>query len=237
MAQENIMNFEKRPRGKQILPTHCHFCDKAPELIKRKYEELRPFKGEEFKIPCRDLYCPNCEATIVPDDAIQTQLEALVLAYQERYDLLTAEDIRKKRKALGLSQAQFCKRAKGVAPATLKRVETGGSVQDPSTDRLIRMALIELEMEKHQQELWQVIHKSFTSVEDIAVNFVDFHGIVDLDPVEWGGTLKHVARNKVFVSAPIIRSELPYANKCYTGSRANFDASEEDMNSPKVMFA
>ncbi len=158
------MYFEKRPRGKQILPTHCHFCDPAPKLLERKYRDTRPFKGEEFSIPCRDLYCPNCEAAIVPDQAVQDQLEALVLAYQHKHDLLTAEEIKTRRQALGLSQVQFCAKAKGVPSATLKRVETGANVQDASTDQSIRIALQSLEAARQDEEKWSLLHKAFECV-------------------------------------------------------------------------
>jgi putative zinc finger/helix-turn-helix YgiT family protein len=59
-------------------------------------------------------------------------------ALRELVGLLTPDDIRQHREALGLTQRQLANQL-GIAEATLSRWETGGQIQQQAMDNLLRV--------------------------------------------------------------------------------------------------
>src|ERR1022692_1383057 len=77
--------------------------------------------------------CRNCGA-IFPDADANRQI---TLEFLRQARLLTPQEIRRDREALGLTQKQFA-RILGVAEATVSRWETGAQIQQRSLDNLLR---------------------------------------------------------------------------------------------------
>jgi putative zinc finger/helix-turn-helix YgiT family protein len=86
-------------------------------------------------VPALRLFrCRNCGEAVLDTEAN----EQISRAFRRQAGLLTPEEIRQKREALGLKQKELAERL-GVAKETLSRWETGGQVQQRSLDRLLRL--------------------------------------------------------------------------------------------------
>jgi putative zinc finger/helix-turn-helix YgiT family protein len=93
--------------------------------------------GRTYSVSVRDLEAPRCEkcGEIVLDGAANRQISS---AFREQLGLLTPEQIRGNREALGLTQRQLANLL-SIAEATLSRWETGGQIQQRSLDKLLRL--------------------------------------------------------------------------------------------------
>jgi putative zinc finger/helix-turn-helix YgiT family protein len=80
------------------------------------------------------LECEVCHNRTLPD----ASHEKLVNALRAQAGLLTPEEIREKRKRLGLTQEQFANHLK-VAKETVSRWERGGQIQQRAMDLLLRL--------------------------------------------------------------------------------------------------
>lgn len=115
---------------------NCPSCGRA-NVIKRNTRIQAVVKSERFQISMRGLVCPKCGFTAVDGKDMPEYMRLVADAYRSRHDLLTSEEIRARRKSLGMSQARFADHL-GVGLASVKRWEMG-KVQDRSSDRLIRL--------------------------------------------------------------------------------------------------
>lgn len=137
------------------LPSHCFDCEKPTEWKLIEGVDTLEIKGEPVEHACTYFSCEHCGYEMMTPAQLKADLLAATEAYQEKHKLLTAEQVVTRRKALGLTQEAFCDLAKGVKPASLKRLELGQRVQDESTDVAIATALNSLEKAKEQREMIQ----------------------------------------------------------------------------------
>jgi putative zinc finger/helix-turn-helix YgiT family protein len=94
------------------------------------------YDGRKYTITIPDLVVPRCAncGTISLDDEANRQISA---AFRKQAGLLSPEQIRSQRLALGLTQ-QTLADLLGVAVFTLSRWETGAQIQQRSLDRFLR---------------------------------------------------------------------------------------------------
>ena len=74
--------------------------------------------------------------------------------YQKKHGLLTANEMRHRRLALGFkTQQALSDAAPNIAIATLKRLEAGCRIQDTATDVLLRCELCALEEKQKREQM------------------------------------------------------------------------------------
>lgn len=124
----------------QIKP----FPWKCPRCRKRTVRpSIQPFShdmehdGRTYSIHIPDLEMPSCSdcGVIIRDDLSNARICA---ALRQAVGLLSPEQMRENREALGLTQKEFAKLL-GIAESTVSRWETGGQIQQRSLDRLMRL--------------------------------------------------------------------------------------------------
>ncbi len=115
---------------------NCIQCGRA-NLESKKATLPGKIKGERFEVSMSGLVCPRCGYTTVEGRDMAEYMRLVADAYRSKHGLLTSDEIRERRKALGMNQNQFAKHL-GVGVASVKRWELG-KVQDRSSDKLIRL--------------------------------------------------------------------------------------------------
>ena len=115
----------------------CGKCrQRAMELATVPYTTQIDHDGRKYTVIIADLAVPRCAncGTISLDDEANRQISA---AFRQQAGLLSPEQIRSQRLALGLTQ-QALADLLGVAVFTLSRWETGAQIQQRSLDRFLR---------------------------------------------------------------------------------------------------
>lgn len=115
-------------------------CPKCAGGVLRPRKKCRfdsELKGERVKVIMGGLRCDQCGWQTVLGTRMGEFGQRVADAYRRKHRLLTSDEIRTRRVALGMSQARFAKWL-GVAASTVKRWELG-LVQDPAMDGLIRL--------------------------------------------------------------------------------------------------
>jgi putative zinc finger/helix-turn-helix YgiT family protein len=115
----------------------CGKCrQKAVVLATVPYTTQIDHDCRKYIVTIPDLVVPRCGncGTIVLDEEANRRISA---AFREVAGLLSPEEIRTNRVALGLTQQAFADLL-GVAVSTLSRWETGGQIQQRSLDRFLR---------------------------------------------------------------------------------------------------
>ncbi len=115
----------------------CGKCrQRAVELAAVPYTTQIDHDGRKYTVIIPDLIVPRCAncGTISLDDEANQQISA---AFRKQAGLLSPEQIRSQRLALGLTQ-QTLAELLGVAVFTLSRWETGAQIQQRSLDRFLR---------------------------------------------------------------------------------------------------
>lgn len=114
---------------------HCRRRTVQPATV--RYEVEIVHDGRTYAIIVPALHAPKCQncGELVLDDGANQQISE---AFRSQAMLLTPEQIRGAREALGLTQKQLAQRLE-VAEATLSRWETGVQIQQRSLDRLLRL--------------------------------------------------------------------------------------------------
>lgn len=126
------------PPAMKPPPWKCGTCHKR-EVVRAviPYQAEIEHDGRTYLVTLPDLAvlrCQHCSA-IVLDDAAN---EKISQAFRQEVGLLTPEEIRQGREALGLTQKQLASHLK-VAEATLSRWETSAQIQQRSLDQLLRI--------------------------------------------------------------------------------------------------
>ena len=105
----------------------------------KKINKSTNFRGVEINFQVEHSVCRVCgiEAGTIGQAAASQR--AIADAYRKAADLLTGEEIRERRKELGLTQDDLAKRM-NVGIASIKRWE-GGLIQSKSMDHALRLAL------------------------------------------------------------------------------------------------
>jgi putative zinc finger/helix-turn-helix YgiT family protein len=117
------------------MSIRCLECD-AADLEPKMIQLTGQVKGETYTVTTPGLECPNCgyKAIEGPDSAEFSR--RLADAYRAANGLLTSEQIRERRRRLGMSQEEFANfLPAGIA--SVKRWEWG-KIQDRHSDALIR---------------------------------------------------------------------------------------------------
>jgi putative zinc finger/helix-turn-helix YgiT family protein len=124
-------------RAKKRVPK-CHGCGKplerrfaAPRLEKMKYDGAR---HDVLIEGMPQWQCDGCDITLTDDESDTVAQDCL----RRHIGLLTAEEIRDARTALGLTQSQLAELI-GCAAESLSRWENGAILQSRSYDRLLRL--------------------------------------------------------------------------------------------------
>lgn len=153
----------KMSQNKLTLPPECFACGEETEwkLTSGKKETME-VKGESLQVPTSSYCCTKCHYELMTPAQLKTDTLTAIAMYQRKHGLLTAAEVKERRKALKMSQPRFCVLAKGVEEASLKRLEAGQRVQNESTDVAIRTALDTLEA---QQKSFEVICFAAAKVE------------------------------------------------------------------------
>jgi putative zinc finger/helix-turn-helix YgiT family protein len=115
----------------------CLRCDNEEFVETPDVEIEQELRGELFKVRTTGQTCTMCGwVSVTPAQADELRRRTAD-AYRKRHGLLTSEEIRGMRRAMGKSQREFAEFL-DVGDASVKRWESW-QVQDKSSDRLIRL--------------------------------------------------------------------------------------------------
>lgn len=93
-------------------------------------------KGETFAVECDAMVCSRCGFQVLTPGQSDAYAVASADGYRRRHGLLTADEIRGYRQALGMTQQEFAEYLR-VGVASVKRWEAG-LIQDAAMDELMR---------------------------------------------------------------------------------------------------
>lgn len=120
------------------FPWKCGTCRQrglAPAAIDYQTEVAHDGRAYTLVLAgLKVLRCDQCGAVVLDDEAD----ERISRALRAEAGLLSPEEIRRGREALGLTQKQLAHSLQ-VGESTLSRWETGGQIQQRSLDRLMRI--------------------------------------------------------------------------------------------------
>lgn len=120
------------------FPWKCGTCRQrglVPAVIDYQVELTHDGRAYLINLPGLNVFrCEQCAAIVLDDEADKKISDALHAAA----GLLPAEEIRRGREKLGLTQKQLAHYLQ-VGEATLSRWETGGQIQQRAMDRLLRI--------------------------------------------------------------------------------------------------
>ena len=115
----------------------CLRCDNEEFVETPDVEIEQELRGELFKVRTTGQTCTMCGwVSVTPAQADELRRRTAD-AYRKRHGLLTSEEIRGMRRAMGKSQREFAEFL-DVGDASVKRWESW-QVQEKSSDRLIRL--------------------------------------------------------------------------------------------------
>lgn len=120
------------------FPWKCGTCRQrglVPVVLDYQTEITHDGRAYPLSLPALKVFrCEQCGAIVLDDEACKRITAALRVAA----GLLSPEEIRRGREALGLTQEQFARYLQ-VGQETLARWETGGQTPQHSMDRLMRL--------------------------------------------------------------------------------------------------
>jgi putative zinc finger/helix-turn-helix YgiT family protein len=124
--------------GQRPFPWHCPKCRRKevrPAIV--SYSCDMAFDGRMYAVKVTDLTVPRCNhcGELVFNDTAEARVREVL---RKQLRLLTSEEIRHARTALGLSQKDLADRL-GVAEATISCWETEEQIQSRAMDNLLRV--------------------------------------------------------------------------------------------------
>lgn len=129
--------YERTVDREKPFPWRCLKCRKRdvfPATIPYTTEVNHDGRLYEVRVPALEIpRCRSC-AELVFTNRVDEQITAVLRA---QLRILTPDQIRESRKALGLLQQELAERL-GVAEATISRWETGTLIQSRAMDNLLR---------------------------------------------------------------------------------------------------
>ncbi len=132
------MTQDTPARATRPFPWKCGHCgQRAVCPTEEDYTTEVVHDGCSYKVivpTLRVFRCRNCGEGVL-DTVANRQIDS---AFRRTAGLLTPEEIRSNREALGLEQKELAARL-GVPEAILSRWETGGQIQQRSLDKLLRL--------------------------------------------------------------------------------------------------
>ncbi len=116
----------------------CPLCGEGT-LERRVKNKTFSYKGEKITIENFVVfYCSECDDSVVPKTSMKSS-ERTIRDFQKRVDgLLTSDEIRKIREALGFTQEVFAN-VLGIGLKNFARYENGTVTQHRTTDHLLRV--------------------------------------------------------------------------------------------------
>jgi putative zinc finger/helix-turn-helix YgiT family protein len=112
----------------------CIQCGEA-DLEPKTIQLPGTVRGEGFTVEMEGLECPRCGYKTIEGSKMPEYGRLLADKYRASHGLLTSDEIRQRRKRLGLTQEQFAAYLE-VGIASVKRWEMG-KIQDPRHNQLI----------------------------------------------------------------------------------------------------
>jgi putative zinc finger/helix-turn-helix YgiT family protein len=138
MTPEKIKTSETTPSKGRPFPWRCPECGKKEvRPVTVKHASQIKHDGRLYTVEVPRLRVPRCGACgelIFDNDADDQIAQAL----REQLGLLSGDQIRKNREALGLSQRSLAEHL-GVAVETISRWENGALTQTRAMDRYLRV--------------------------------------------------------------------------------------------------
>ena len=116
----------------------CPVCSKG-KLEKKLIDETFEYKGRSLNVPDFIIFkCSYCNEEIVAKESLKRS-EKTIRDFHKMVDgLLTSEEMKKGRTALGFTQEAFAN-VLGVGAKNIARYESGKVTQSKSMDNLIRI--------------------------------------------------------------------------------------------------
>jgi len=131
--------------NERVFSKRCGKCrERAMALASVPYSIQIDHDGRKYQVSIPDLVvprCGNCGEISIDHEAGK----AIDAAFRRKAKLLTPEEIRAKREALGVTQEQFAEWF-GVAASTVSRWETGSQVQQHFHDGILRAFFFSFEL-------------------------------------------------------------------------------------------
>ena len=115
-------------------------CPSCGTMMRKGHGKLTlPVNGEEVAVPdAGHLRCPKCGEVVLRLDEARQLRERAFEIYRKNYGLLSADEIRRLRERLGVTQAALARLLR-LGTNTLSRWEAGRNVQTASMDVLLRL--------------------------------------------------------------------------------------------------
>ena len=126
--------------GDWRLPPKCIACGAAGSYVRGRISTEKVCHGETFLVEHAHWKCKQCGMGILGPDEANEAVRATVSAYRSKHGLLTPEDLKNARSVAGWSQLDLAERT-SLGIATIKRLETGTTVQTEANDQLLRRVL------------------------------------------------------------------------------------------------
>jgi len=117
----------------------CSNCEKETRLELVTREEVIRVRNKPVKIELQYFRCAECGDEVFDPSLNVDPLSLAYRKYRKEYGFLQPEEIREWRKANKLTQGELAKLL-GVGGVTISRYENG-ALQDPSHERLLRLAM------------------------------------------------------------------------------------------------
>ena len=119
------------------MPIRCIQCGKA-DLLPKRVQLPGTIRGENYAVEMPGLECPSCGYKTIEGSAMPEYGRLLADKYRANHRLLTSDEIRRRRRRLGMSQQEFAEHL-DVGLASVKRWEMG-KIQEPRhNERIIEM--------------------------------------------------------------------------------------------------
>src|SRR5262249_46650185 len=132
------MNNNAKQNGTRPFPWKCGQCRQREVYpVEGEYTTEVAHDGRSYTVSIpnlRTFRCRNCGAMILDTEANRQ----ISLAFRRQVGLLTPDEIREKREALGVKQGELAAYL-SVAPAALSRWENGVQIQQRCMDKLLRL--------------------------------------------------------------------------------------------------
>lgn len=140
MPRKLTGTLEKASASGRSSPVRNDACPACGSIMQEVIAELDfPVNSEEVTVPdISHLRCPACNEVMLRLDEARVLRERAFALYQKKYGLLTADEIRRIRERLGITQARLAALLR-LGANTISRWEAGRTIQTTSMDLMLRM--------------------------------------------------------------------------------------------------
>lgn len=128
---------KKLEAPKELPDNACPHC--GAKMKESRAQLFFPVNGEEIAVPhSPHLGCPKCHEVVLRVDEARLLREQALEIYRKKYNLLSAEEIRRFRERLALTQGQLAELLR-LGANTISRWESGRNIQTAAMDVLLRL--------------------------------------------------------------------------------------------------